>query len=370
MNRKTAYIAGNIYTGTDQLRHHAVLVEEGKIDALIPAIAVPDGYEKIYFGDEAIIAPALVDLQIYGAYERLLSLYPDAFTVSEIVRYSKAGGVAWCMPTVATNTYEVIFQCIDAVKEYWQGGGKGVLGLHVEGPWISKERKGAHNSDWIFSPTLDQAKELLEYGKGVIKMITLAPEVCSPEVIEEVQCHNIVISAGHSNATYQQATETFNNSGIDTVTHLFNAMSPLHHRNPGLVGAVLDHSLVKAAIIPDGHHVDFAAIRIAKKILEERLFAITDAVTTTTAGAYQHTFEGDRYTSNGILSGSALTMHKAAINLVQHVGLKLPEALKMCSLYPARIIRHSDEIALLKKGYPATMIVLDKDLNLETMIES
>lgn len=368
MNTKKAYIAGTIYTGTDWLRHHAVLVNEEKIESLVPAIAVPDGYTIENFGEDASIAPALIDLQIYGAYERLLALYPDAFTVSEIVRYCKQGGAAWCMPTVATNTYEVIFKCIDAIKNYWQTGGKAALGLHVEGPWISLEQRGAHNPDWIFSPTVEQAKGLLEYGKGVIKIITLAPEVCSRQVIELVQSYDVIVSAGHSNIIYAEAINAFDNWGIDTVTHLFNAMSPLHHRKPGLVGAVLDHTLVKAAIIPDGYHVDFAAIRIAKKILGDRLFAITDAVTTTTEGYYQHKFEGDRYTSNGILSGSALTMHKAFVNLVKKANVPIEKALQMCSLYPAHVIKKSDEIALLKKDYPVDMIVLDKELNLVKMI--
>ena len=226
------------------------------------------------------------------------------------------------------------------------------------------EKRGAHNPNWIFSPSLDQVKELVEYGKDVIKIITLAPEVCTPEILEYIQLQKITVSAGHSNATYEQATHTFNNTGVDTVTHLYNAMSPLQHRAPGLVGAVLDHPLVKAAIIPDGHHVDYAAIRIAKRILHERLFAITDAVTTTTEGYYKHEFAGDKYTANGILSGSALTMHKAFKNLVVHAGIKVDEALRMCSLYPARVVKYSDQIALLKNGYPANMIVLDKALNL------
>ncbi len=368
MNRKKAYIAGNIYTGTDLLRNHAVLVSDGKIEALVPAITISEEYEKMPFGNEAIIAPALIDLQIYGAHNRLLSLYPDAFTVREIVRYCNESGTGWCMPTVATNTYEIIFKCIDAIRDYWKEGGKGALGLHVEGPWISFEQKGAHNADWIFSPTAEQAKELLEYGKGVIKIITLAPEVCSGDVIELIQSYNVIISAGHSNMTYDFATDIFNNSGIDTVTHLYNAMSPLHHRKPGLVGAVFNHPLVRAAIIPDGIHVNFAAVRIAKKMLGDRLFAITDAVTTTTEGWYQHQFEGDHYTSNGILSGSALTMQKAFVNLVQKAGVPIEEALRMCSLYPAHVIMQSDEMALLKKNYPAAMIVLDKDLNLVTTI--
>ncbi len=369
MTIKKAYIAGTIYTGTDWLRHHAVLVNEGTIEGLVPSIAVPENYAKENLGDDASIAPALIDLQIYGAYERLLALHPDAFTISEIVRYCKQGGAAWCMPTVATNPYPTIFKCIDAIKNYWQGGGKGVLGLHVEGPWISLEQRGAHNPDWIFSPTIEQAKELLEYGKDVIKIITLAPEVCSHEVIEMVQSYNVIVSAGHSNITYTEAMNVFDNCGIDTVTHLYNAMSPLHHRKPGLVGAVLDHTIVKAAIIPDGYHVDFAAIRIAKKILGNRLFAITDAVTTTTEGWYQHHFQGDHYTSNGILSGSALNMHKAFVNLVQKANIKIEEALRMCSFFPAHALKKSDEIAMLKKDYPATMIVLDKELNLVKMIE-
>ena len=368
MNSKKAYIAGTVYTGTDWLRHHAVLVNEGIIEGLVPSIAVPENYAKENFGDDASIAPALIDLQIYGAYNRLLALYPDAFTVNEIVRYCKEGGAAWCMPTVATNPYPTIFKCIDAIREYWQQGGKSALGLHVEGPWINPEQRGAHNADWIFSPTVEQAKELLEYGKGVIKIITLAPEVCSPEVIELVQSYNVIVSAGHSNATYAEAMNAFDKLGIDTVTHLYNAMSPLHHRKPGLVGATLNHPIVKAAIIPDGYHVDFAAIRIAKKMLGNRLFAITDAVTTTTEGYYQHKFEGDHYTSNGILSGSALNMHKAFVNLVQKAAVPIEEALRMCSLYPAHVLKESDEIALLKNDYPAAMIVFDKELNLVKMI--
>lgn len=367
MSEKTAYLADTIYTGTDPLRHHAVVACDNKIESVLPAVAVADDVKVIDYG-EAIITAPFIDLQLYGAYGRLLSLYPDAFTLSEIYRYSKSGGAAYCMPTVATNTYETIFACIDAVKAYWQQGGKGVLGLHVEGPWINKEKKGAHNPDWIFSPTPEQAKQLLDYGKDVIKIITLAPEVCLPEIIELVRCNNITVCAGHSNATCQQATDAFTN-GIDAVTHLYNAMSPLLQREPGLVGATLDHPLIKASIVADGYHVDFAAIRIAKKLMGERLYAITDAVTETHEGYYRHIYSDDKYTSNGTLSGSALTMNKIVKNLVQRANIKEEEALRMCNIYPARIIKKSDEIALLKKGYPAQLTVLDKDYNVIEVID-
>src|SRR5204863_7695517 len=136
----------------------------------------------------------------------------------------------------------------------------------------------------------DEVKELLEYGKDVIKMITLAPEICNEKVIDYILSSNIIISAGHSNATYKEAKNAFQH-GIRTATHLYNAMSPLQHREPGLVGAIFD-SNVMASIIPDGHHVDYAAIRIAKNILGDRSFVITDAVTETKQGYYQHHLAG------------------------------------------------------------------------------
>ena len=141
MRNKKAYIAGTIYTGTDTLRHHAVLVSEGKIEALVPTITVSGDYEKESFGDDSCIAPAFIDLQLYGANNRLLSLHPDAITVGEIVEHSKKGGAAWCMPTVATNPYNIIFKCIDAIRDYWQQDGRGVLACMWKVPGLVLNRK-------------------------------------------------------------------------------------------------------------------------------------------------------------------------------------------------------------------------------------
>jgi N-acetylglucosamine-6-phosphate deacetylase len=236
------------------------------------------------------------------------------------------------------------------------------LGLHVEGPWISKEKRGAHNEEWIFSPTVERAHQLLDYGKDVIKIITLAPEVCSDEIISLVHSYNIVVSAGHTNSNYERATDAFN-KGIRTATHLYNAMSALQHREPGMVGAILDHPSVFCSIVPDGYHVSFPAIRIAKKIMGKRLFAITDAVTETHEGFYKHTLEGDRYTANGILSGSALTMNKCAKNFVQQCDVGIEEAIRMCSLYPAQVIKKEAEFGLIEKGRKTNLVVLDSEFN-------
>ncbi len=281
--------------------------------------------------------------------------------------YCRSGGAGYCMPTVATHPYQTFYQCIDAVKDYWKDGGTGVLGLHIEGPWISAAKKGAHIEDCIHSPTTEQVKHLLEYGKDVIKIITLAPEVCNQQIIDLMLPYNIIISAGHSNATYKEATNAFNN-GITTATHLYNAMSALQHRSPGVVGAVLNHASVMSSIIPDGHHVDFAAVNIAKQIMKERLFVITDAVTETTEGYYPHHLAGDKYESNGILSGSALTMSKAVKNLVQHCNIELDEALRMCSLYPARVIQMENEYGSIKTGAVSSLVVMNEKFEVIEMI--
>ncbi len=357
MSNIKTYLAEKIFTGSEMLRQHAVVVENETIIDIVSSDNINKETEVVDLKN-ALLAPAFIDLQLYGAHKKLLSAYPDAESVKAIYEYSKGGGASHCMPTVGTSTYETIFKCIDAIKDYWSTGGKGILGLHVEGPWINKEKRGAHNPEWIFSPTIEQAKELLEYGKDVIKIITLAPEICNNEIVELVHSYDIVVSAGHTNATYKQATKSFNT--IRTATHLYNAMSALQHREPGMAGAVLDHSSVYCSIVPDGYHVSFPAIRIAKKIMGERLFAITDAVTETGDGFYRHTLDGDKYTANGILSGSALTMSKCVKNFVEHCNIEVDEALRMCSLYPAKVINKEGELGTIAKGRKVNMVVLDK----------
>jgi len=352
MANPKAIIADCVFTGEEWLSGHAVLVENGFVTDVVPSSSLP---------------PAFIDLQIYGAYEKLLAVYPNADSLVKLNEYCNKGGTAFCLPAVATNTYDIFYKCIDAVKDYWSKKGKGILGLHIEGPWINKIKRGAHIESLIHSPSVKQAEELLNYGKGVIKMITLAPEVCSKEVIDLILSHNIIIAAGHSNATYKEAMSGFAN-GIKTATHLYNAMSPLQHRAPGLVGATLDHDKATASIIPDGHHVDYAAIRIAKRVMKERLFAITDAVTETGEGLYLHKMAGDKYESAGILSGSALTMNKAVKNLIDHCGIELDEALRMGSLYPAKVMRMEKEAGKIKKGYKANIVVMNEKMEVMELL--
>lgn len=359
MSEIKTYPAERIFTGSEWLRQQAVVV----VDGIVIDIIRNDSFKGAMQPLQQIIAPAFIDIQIYGAYEKLFSVYHDVDSLEKLYAYCKKGGAPHFQPTVATNTYEIFYRCIDAVKEYWSKGGKGCLGLHIEGPWINAQKKGAHIEAFIHSPTIEQAHNLLEYGKGVITMITLAPETCSKEIIEMVRSYGVIISAGHSDASYNEANDAFD-SGIETATHLYNAMSPLQHRAPGMVGAIFNHAKVMSSIVPDGYHVDFAAVRIAKHMMGKRLFAITDAVTRTNEGPTLHQPAGDKYEANGILSGSALDMGKCLRNLVHKTGIEIEEALRMVSLYPAEVMKLSQHLGRIEKGKEANLVFLDKELTI------
>lgn len=354
--------ADKIFTGTEWLYNHEIITGDGIIKSLEPSTG---GFIKE--DAESFLTPAFIDFQVYGAAKKLLAVYPSAETLQTMQDVFSKQGTCLFQPTLATNTMEVFKKGIDAVIDYWQSGGKGVHGLHLEGPWINPIKRGAHVESLIHPPTIKEVKELLEYGKDVIKTITIAPEVCSKEVVDLILSYDIVLSAGHSNATYHQAVQSFEN-GVTAVTHLYNAMSAFQHREPGLVGASLQHNEAAASIIPDGHHVSYEAIAIAKKLMGDRLFAITDAVTETTEGVYQHHLVGDKYECNGTLSGSALSMYDAFYNLVTKVGMETEEALRMCSLYPARAMRMEHLYGKIAPGFAAQFLVLNKQLDLVEII--
>ncbi len=353
------YKAKRVFTGTEWLDNEAVLCEDGLIKDILPVSLLP---EDLHVGTTCdILAPAFIDIQIYGASSKLFSMYPTKETLAVMNEYCKTGGASLFLPTISTNTADVIKKGIDAIKEYWDEDGKGVVGLHIEGPWINKIKRGVHLEHLIHAPNIDEVKTLLDYGKGIIKMITLAPEVCCDEVIDLIKSNGIIISAGHSNATYDESMRAFD-EGINVATHLFNAMTSLHHREPGFATAIMMHPSVMVSIVPDGLHVNFTMIKLAKKLMGERLFIITDAVTETTEGPYQHTLNVDKYEAQGILSGSALTMAKGVKNCVEKCDISLEEGLRMASLYPAKVLGIDDSVGKIEKGFIDNFVMLNKDL--------
>ena len=350
------YSTKALFTGSEWLNDVVIHIE----NELVVGIE-----QKGFDANNAIpfIIPALIDLQLYGAGGKLLSEFPEKETIEKIYQACLEGGTGFFQPTIASQSMDVIYASIDAVKAYKAAGGKGCIGLHLEGPWIHTNKKGAHDVSVIHAPDMEEVHSMIAYGADAISMITLAPEVCSPLIIKTIQDAGIVVSAGHTNASYETAMQFFND-GIPVATHLFNAMSSFQHRAPGVVGALFDHPTAMSSIIADGYHVDYAAIRIAKNIMGDRLFCITDAVTATNTGLYQHTLVGDKYESAGTLSGSALTQLKSIQNLVEHVGIPFGEAIRMCSLYPAKVMQNKKINGTIEVNTKANLICLAADFTI------
>ncbi|TCD10870.1 N-acetylglucosamine-6-phosphate deacetylase [Pedobacter frigidisoli] len=314
-----------------------------------------------------IAVPGFIDLQIYGAGGRLFSAQPtvESLTIMEDDLLKK--GTTGFLACMATNTAEVFDNCIKAAKEH-RTHAKNFLGLHLEGPFLNPKRLGAHVPEFVRKATLDEIKALLDFGDGIIKMMTIAPECQDWDVIQYLLDHNVVVSLGHSNATFQQATDAYN-KGIQTTTHLFNAMSPIHHREPGIPTAVFNHDKAMSSIIVDGQHLDFEVVKFAKKLLKERLFLITDAVTGCEKGPYQHIEKDNKFVMpDGTLSGSSLTMLQAVKNCVSHCDIGLTEAIKMASVYPAKLIGIENLAGEIKNNHQANILVLDHELGLKEVI--
>lgn len=356
-----AFINGKMFTGSSVVTNKAILVDGETIIDIVNENEAPSQF-KAQDLKEQNIAPAFIDMQIYGASNKLFSADLSLESLHATYEYCLKGGCSHFMITMATNVSQKYKVAFERVRTYWEQGGKGLLGLHLEGPYINPSKRGAHLASCIETPNVKEVAQLLEKGEGVLKMMTLAPEQCDDAVIDLLLKNNILLSAGHSDASFKQATQAFDR-GIPLATHIYNAMSALNHREPGMVGAIFNHSSVMCSLVGDGIHVSYPAIRIAKQVMQERLFLITDAVTESQS-EYTHVFKGDRYTlPEGTLSGSALTMMQSVKNMVKYADIPLEEALRMASTYPAKMLTDY-KLGKIEKGYEARFVVFDDDLKM------
>lgn len=346
---------GVVFTGDEFIDDRVVLVKGHHILDVVKPSEIPN--EAAVFdvsGD--YVAPGFVDLQIYGGGKQLFSANPSKAVMDDIADSLVKTGTTSFMITMATNTMEVIDRALDVLMDYRHPA---LLGLHLEGPYLNPAKRGAHPAEYIRAPELPEITSLLNRANGCIKMMTIAPERFSNETIALLLNHGVLLSAGHSEATFEQAAAGFN-GGIQAATHLFNAMSPFHHRAPGLPGAIFQSDTAVASIIADGIHVDYQTLSISKRLMGARLFLITDAVTECHEGTYTHLFKGDRYTlPDGTLSGSALTMMQAVANCVRHAEIPLEETLRMASLYPASLIG-AKNLGRISVGCEANLTVFNE----------
>ncbi len=360
-----AFTNAILLTGTEELYGTALLVEGDRIVAIVDNEDIPAAADLVDCTGQ-YLAPGLIDLQIYGGGGYLFSEALSEAALTGMADALVRSGTTSFLVTLATNTLEVFEKAITIVKENLHPA---LLGLHLEGPYLNPVKRGAHPEKLIRTPERKEIEALLKKGKGFIKMMTIAPELFSDDLLQLFSDYGVVLSAGHSNATYAQAEKAFR-KGVKTSTHLFNAMPSLHHRDPGLIAAIYAAKDVYASIIADGVHVDYAMVSISKKIMQERLFLITDAVEEVSTGIYQHIKKQDRFTlPDGTLSGSALTLLQAVSNCVQQAGIALPEAISMAGLYPAKVMGLSS-LGKLQAGAKADLVVFSKDFTWKQVIKN
>lgn len=358
--QKVALVNGQIYNGDDVFLGHALLIEGAHIQGIFPKHAIPAEYELIDV-DKSNICPGLIDLQIYGTGQDLFSADINIAALHRIEQNLLAQGCTSFMLTLATNSDDVFK---DAIRIFQEAAPRVALGLHLEGPFLNEKKRGAHPKEFIVPATIEHIQDLLKENINAVKIMTVAPELLNEQCAQLLNDKGILLSAGHSAATFDEGTAGLQQH-ISAVTHLWNAMSPFHHRDTGLPGAVFNHETLPVSIIVDGIHVDFEAVKISKQLLGDRLFLITDAVAPCSKGIYQHVFQGDHYTlPDGTLSGSALTLLQAIQNSVEKAGISLDEAIRMATSYPAKVIGRTD-IGNLNIDSLANVLVFDSDYQVQ-----
>ena len=357
---KTVLFNAVFFTGKEVIKDKVLIISDNRIEGFADPGTIPEASRLIDFRGWLVTA-GLIDLQIAGGGGYLFSSNTTPEALARITESIVASGTTGFLLALPTNTPEVYREAFRTVRE---NPNPALLGLHLEGPFISLARRGAHARELIRVPSAEAVREMLDEAGGAITMMTVAPEVCAADVINLLKENGVTVAAGHSDASFRQATNGFA-MGIETTTHLFNAMSPLHHRDPGLPGAVFSSDTVRASIIADGIHVDYNMLAIAKKVMKERLLLVSDAVEENGTGACRHVMQPDRFTlPDGTLSGAKLSLLDAVRNCVLHAGIDLYEAIRMASLYPAQLIRARDR-GIIAPGARADLIIIDSDLELK-----
>jgi N-acetylglucosamine-6-phosphate deacetylase len=355
--------APQLFDGTAMRGPALVTCSDGVIESVGFGEAPPRGVTAL--PDDAILAPGFVDVQVNGGHGVLLNDEPTETGVRRIVEAHRRTGTTGCLPTLITDRTDVIERLAAIAPAASQI--PGVLGFHLEGPALNRARKGIHLDSEIRVPNAHDLSAMKSFGGCGRSIVTLAPECVPPSLIDDLLEAGLRVSVGHSNATatlIRQAADR----GVTGVTHLFNAMSQLTAREPGVVGATLDDERLFAGIICDGLHVDLASLRIAMRCKgRDRLMLVTDAMPL--VGTDQRNFllqgrritlQRDRLTSpDGTLAGAHLTMMQAVRNAVVLLGTGIADALIMASRTPATFLGLDSELGSIAPGYRADLVAFN-----------
>jgi N-acetylglucosamine-6-phosphate deacetylase len=366
--KQHAVLANRIFDGRDWHHNAAAIIRDGQIAGLGPWAEVPPDWPQMRLAPGVFLAPGFIDLQANGGGGVLLNDHPMAEGMRAVARAHRRYGTTGCLPTLITDTREKMRAAVAAARSI--AGNEGVIGLHLEGPFISPRRPGVHRSDWIARPDAHDLAELCELSGAGKSLVTLAPECVPDGFIRSLAAGGVRVSIGHSEASASVVVRAVAD-GATGVTHLFNAMPPLSAREPGIVGAALADDLLTASLIVDGIHVDPISVRTAFKAKGSAQIAlITDAMPT--VGTTLDHFDlhgrtiklaaGRLTTEQGTLAGAHLDMCSAVRNAVTMAGIPLDDALRAASSTPARFLGLDNERGMLIPGARADLVALRQDL--------
>lgn len=363
---------GRIFSGDQIVLGYGVEVEDGVVVALSPSEIPPENCEVIDL-EGHLLVPGFIDVQVNGGGGALFNDSPDVDCLETILKAHRQFGTTSLLPTFISDDWDGMVRAARAVQSGIELGLPGLRGVHFEGPYLNVDRKGIHQAEQI--RTVDDAalKLLTSDGLGVV-VTTVAPENVSSAYIRSLAEAGVRVCAGHTAATYEQARAGLD-AGITGFTHLFNAMSPLTSREPGVVGAALEDTVSWVGIIVDGHHIHFASLRVALAAKKQgKMMLVTDAMPSVGAENKNFTLQGQLITAEGgrcqsaqgTLAGSDLDMAGAVRNTLMHLDVPLEETLRMASLYPASFLGLDDSLGRIAVGYEADFVLLDEELNVKS----
>ncbi len=366
----TALINGRVVLPTEVRSDLYVVIDDGRIAAI--GEDAPDNAERVDL-DGQLLLPGLIDVQINGGGGRLFNDDPSVETIAVMAAAHRRFGTTGLLPTLISDDFSVIERALAAMDEAIESGVPGVLGIHIEGPFLSRTRRGIHLASML-QPFDDRFIEVLCSAHNGRTLVTLAPECITPQQIARLVEAGVIVSAGHSDADYETVRAAID-AGMSGFTHLFNAMSQLTSRAPGMVGAALEDRETYAGIIVDGHHLHPATFRVGLQAKgTDRLMLVTDAMPT--VGAEDQEFmlqgrairrDGDKLLSQeGVLAGSTLTMAAAVANAIEQGWLDLPSAVRMASSTPARFLGLAGETGAIEVGLRADLIAMRDDFTVTT----
>ena len=354
-----------IFTGDSFVENHALLVRDGHIVDLCSNNKIPDDFEpKSYPHD--ILSAGLIDCQVNGGDNVLLNATPTTESVLKIAAAHRKKGTTSLLPTCITDTPEIMGAALAATREAAKQDSS-ILGLHLEGPHISKARKGTHNEAFVRSPNAADLQNLRKTD-GFVLLATVAPETVSPEQIRQLVSQGVLVSLGHSDAKADLAHDAFE-AGASCVTHLFNAMGPISAREPALAGVALDHKQSWAGLICDNAHVAPELVRLAVRAkAEDKLFMVSDAAAPAAAAnplAFNWSGimvfpEGNKcINEHGALAGAMLTLGQCVPVAIRDIRLDPERVLRMASTIPAQFLGLGATLGKLLPSYTADIVALD-----------